>query len=86
MLHVTWHADDHRYPFFQNFLCLESNEPNKFTFYSPTHWPKYLPTYLIILKTEKCFHPDDHTQPTYVTCTYPLTYLRNRSHIDFSFQ
>ena len=42
--------------------------------------------YLLILKAVKGFHPDDHTQPTYVTYTYLLTYLRNRSHIDFSFQ
>ena len=72
--------------FFQNFLCLESNKRNKLTFYLLTHWPNYLPTYLLILKTVKGFHPDDLTQSTYVTYTYLSTYLRNRSHIDFSFQ
>ena len=62
-------------PFFQNFLCLESNKRNKLTFYSISHSPNYLPTNLLILKTVKGFHRDDHTQPTYVTYTYLLTYL-----------
>ena len=51
MLHVTWHADDHRYPFLQNLLCLESNEPNKLTFYSISHSPIYLPTLLLLTYT-----------------------------------
>lgn len=82
MLHVIWRANDHRYPFFQNFLCLEGNKRNKLTFYLLTRWPNYLPTYSLILKTVKGFYPDNHTQPTYVTYTYYLlTYLRNRNNM-----